>query len=739
MSEHAPYPRGTVVAEYTPSDSAKIADTLADRLGTRGESVELSPEERSVEAAGAVVAHLGAELAGEHPELPPDEVGKLLDGEVADIVKAAGKDKVATLVGVIEEAVHPGVGGETAEALNKTDPDILEEALTTAVEGGISPTDIEQVTKAIDAAGLSVGGAVIHGSDEETIVSADDELFGPAEYLISPEAVLADTTSRLEVPMEKRKGQELTDLDSGDMLRPAIEVYFDESMADEVRKKLQERRVGIAKVNGILDAFDRQGVSIDDKITADMLQGESDDIVTILAVDINDEDLYVPRGLRARRRSEKICEILRNSGVNGANIDTEGQTVGGDVADLYTSLEDISLGESLHARLSALGDEFVYKDPMTRENIAHRIEAFVDGVIPADSQLFHVMGMPSLEGILQDGQLSTRIEAGAQAAGHEQGSWSNLVHFGEVGKLNSRYGRYAIGIPIETIMATTPFVLQEPEIWSPRSEDPDSNGATYSQHYGRVRIPTQGADTAAAVTRRRVLLENRYKFGLLLQPSGGDTNNLAFAASLEPSTAARYAYPIDGATIISSVDHDRYRNNNETFAQILVSHYDRNDIDFRTVTVDNGSVMMPQLHPKLSETGLSSPSGRGGGHNKAHSDLKLETPGGLLGDELVGFGPIVTRAGAPYERYLHQIEPLGVPTTKRETFVEQKEREANEQREAKLRKDREESAAAMNMSVDEWVQYDSDQADAARAGMSYEDFIKLSDEQKRAAIPVPDY
>ena len=88
---------------------------------------------------------------------------------------------------------------------------------------------------------------------------------------------------------------------------------------------------------------------------------------------------------------------------------------------------------------------------------------------------------------------------------------------------------------------------------------------------------------------------------------------------------------------------------------------------------------------------------------------------------------------------MNQIEALGVATTKRETFVQQKEGEANEQREAKLRKDREESAAAMNMSVDEWVQYDSDQAAAARAGMSYEDFINLSDEQKRAAIQVPDY
>ena len=667
-----------------PVDSDEVARSLAETLDTTGETVELSPERQVVNAAGEIIAHINTEVAASRPDLAPEQIDILTDKAIAEELDKATADpdlpvegkKQVVVVGIVEEVVHPGVGGETMKELAESDPAIVAKAMETALEGGVDSAALEEIAKSIDKASLDADilTSSANATDSEVDTEAPDvqtaplsdeyELVGPPEYAVNPEKVRQDTVDRLELPMDIRKGQEIIDLDTGEVRKPAIEVYFDESMVEEVQQNMQERHIGMQQVEDILDAFESFGVQFDEsQLDIGRFDDAPEHVKDFLSIKVNTNQFSSD----FTTRTTALVAIMRGAHLMPTGIRTEDHGIGGDVVDLYTSPDDLDRLDKISDRMDALVPEsYKIVDLPRREIMGARVEACIDAVIPNGEKLVHLVSNNRyFESILRDGRLTPRIhtpyphEMGA-SAGH-----SNLIHFGEAGKINGQYGTRGFAIPIEEIMRQTPYMSQEQQYGSKRED-----GGMYAQHYGSIRIPVP-EDAPLAVKRRVAVLRSRHIDGGVMQTNNGHSNNLSFSASLDLETATDYAYDISGATVVAGYKGEDLAPRKKYIEGLLedYGYSGEKALDIGSVAMqdDDRSIIGEPLKGLVYNSKVLPPRKRaimnldyytptmqsrgtiGSFNEKALTDVFLPLPEGLTDEMIEGYVPITSTDKGIYE------------------------------------------------------------------------------------------
>ena len=385
------------------------------------------------------------------------------------------------------------------------------------------------------------------------------------------------------LPVERRHGDVVAA--EGEVYKPCIDIEIDEQAKREVQDSLVCRRKGLRYFAQILDIVESRISRSDD--TGEVLlrfderqrinnpiiltPGESlESAYQKITSALSDKDAVVTDyyGKPALRRDIEHAlfggggqlTLLDLADISPPTIEVEGRSTSGTLADLYISPQDIEervkLGERVQGVMQRPGLEvngIINRLGLSQVAVADRMVGVADSFIPKGTPLLHRTA--NLGNILASGEFSTRFRAGLSHDG-EQGSWSNYIHYGDAGKMNTAYGggpeSAVIGLPIETIVAQAPLLQQEAMYGSGSYE----HRRNLQQPYRRVSINVH-TELPQAVRHRIDVLTDRFEGGIVAESSQGLRNNLAFAATDSVDTAANYGYSLGEATIIVSSQHQR--------------------------------------------------------------------------------------------------------------------------------------------------------------------------------------
>jgi len=540
------------------------------------------------------------------------------------------------------------------------------------------------------------------GMDKNTPESNERQLPAKAEAEWSQAEVISDINERLQTPMGQRKGSEVTDLSTGEKRKPCIELYCSEEAAAEVSRSLAEQEKGLQQINSLLDLINVKAAEANLELTPEG---------NIYGARASSMEYVVPEDDQ-QRLAEKITRALENpdafyrewvndekggryelritddiaraiigtgnsialqSGILGSRVEVEGLKTGGDMTDLYMRTEDVQKREDLAARLQSSS---LFSQAISQTNIgyflqynqAERVQACVEGIIPEGTELFH--STKRVDDIIASGRFGTRLEAGLMGE-TETGTHSNLLHFGEVGKINGHYGNDIIGVPIEKIVERAPYIQQENGYEAGRDKYGGPNGS-YSQHLGKVELPTTGEGVALVVRQRVAKIKDRFENGVLAQGTNGGANNITFAASREAGSAGQYSFDVEDC----SITHIGSRTE-ETPAMKLLKHQleraGHSSISPRVVSPNNPHF----VEGSNNAIGLYQREGHYASDVAEKTDLHLASPKGIMPDRVVGFAPISTKVLGWSERTM--ISSGAVTFETKETLRQRGERLSREQ------------------------------------------------------------
>lgn len=254
----------------------------------------------------------------------------------------------------------------------------------------------------------------------------------------------------------------------------------------------------------------------------------------------------------------KLIELLgvsaRPVGASNEKTDDKGNIIAerrcGGLVDIYSGPHEISL----YAELANAVDEKSSKDAptaaqlgITAEQCAQRAVDYAVTLIPADVPLAHAVGPENAYNIIANGSLTTRhnLDTSSHMGSRvsRNGNHTNLVHFAEPGKVNTAYGGTIMLVPAEVIMRHSNIAMTE-GMYTTHANEPQ-----VQEPMGRIEFDV---DTAPlAIKQRLATLHDRFAQGLMAEGTQGERNNLSFAASDDPDTAAKYSYPIDKMALIT--------------------------------------------------------------------------------------------------------------------------------------------------------------------------------------------
>ena len=372
---------------------------------------------------------------------------------------------------------------------------------------------------------------------------------------LSDETVLIDAKNRLFMSENERRGTEIIDSETGEVLKPNFELEIGETDKQAVLQKIQERRVALSNIESYLDA--------------DGEEPDTDELKKLLS-------RYLP---------------VQSEG--------EGKRRAGTLVDVYATPDDIKRAIAVGERLDLNRDERhtapSEKFGLTEDALAQRVIDFSEALIPEGTPLIHTVGKQNMQDILASGKLKPRFSVEptgriskkyAEGSVTTNGLHSQFVHFAEPGKINdySRTGGAAIAVPIEDIVRVTPF--HQPEAQYRDSSilgDARSERVNLQESIGKISFT---AETAPAALKRRIaVLRDRFENGLIVENTQGDLNNLSYAASSEMGRAGAYEYAVDNATIFAgddnkvTVDRDFYEKKGFRDLEWLDAHSVKAHID----------------------------------------------------------------------------------------------------------------------------------------------------------------
>lgn len=572
-SELESYGPETAESEVLPTGEQIVEKSLGDIHAIETQVVkELQLEPGSLEAAEATTQAL-AHIAESTLESP-----HATEAEKADVM-----DDVAIETAIeIEHDIDPSKTPVTILELDGYGEDV------TAVVARLHETHAT-LPSSHEAAPLVM--AAIEGHAEISNLDGNVEYSPPhpekrAEpERFSDEQILEDARERMLTPNQLRRGSEIVNQQTGEILKPSFELTIEAEDGQLILDKIAERRAAVSRADEILTQIESGQVETDLK------------------------DLKIPA----------LHDILGQ--ISSVKYESEGKFVGGTLVDIYMTPEDVAAIVAIGARLDSL--PIAYKLTSTRseryglteEALAQNVIDYSEQLIPEGTPLIHTLDSKKLFNVLADGALKTRFQLDPSSGDKltHNGSHTQYVHFAEPGKINP-YGDTAIAIPIEEIIARSPYHQAE------SYKHADWNQQNTQEKMGRVSVSRENAPLA--LQKRIAVLRERFERGLIAKATQGDTNNIAFAASSEKFSAARYDYSLDKATIL--IEPNRIGEKEEAFLK-ETSNKDRTWLDEHSLPFLTDA---RSLHAQMNIESIT--------------DIKLPSPASLTDESgpIVAYGPV---------------------------------------------------------------------------------------------------
>ena len=679
---------------------------------------------------------------------------------VADAEKPHGHDLEG--LAKFRESLSPAHESDDRAEAARVDPDFDnrtngEQALIeTVVDVGGLVTAADEITT---PSGKARRRWIDMGDDLDPQQAHDVTSREYSKDLFTHEAILSDIKDRLKVPMGQRKGSEVVDKQTGEIRKPCIELYCSPEASEEIAAALDRQEEGLQTVTELLDRLEATAHGLDVSQLAEKRSFGSaglselapivrEDIQTdivgkIAAVADNASSYYrewvkdengghyearvAPDILRAMFGAHN--SIALQSGLSGSRVEVEGLEVGGDASDLFYGPDDIAKRDQLVERIKAstiFGDEIYDRDLeiILGYDQTARVEASVESLLPEGSELFH--STKRVDDILASGMFGSRISAGLKHSS-ETGTHSNLLHFGEAGKINGHYGNQIIGVKIEDIVSQAPYIMQERGYEAGAAHAP---AGSFMQHLGKVEL-SLASDAALVVKNRAHKISQRHSNGLIAQGTDGSTNNITFAASQEVKEAGFYSFPTEKCTITTVVPEGE---DSPLAEQLLHQGYDWDWVHTHVRSVLSITPNYTGLHP--DNLGLFRAESHYAKDVTEKTSLTLPVPAGIMPDKIVGYTPISTKVVSWTESDMTrtgQVDFIAKPTLLQKKDLERQAEKARQEKVAADAFARE--AKSLGVTPDELHEIRAqeifatveaaDRAAAAGAGMTYEQFIEL--------------
>ena len=473
------------------------------------------------------------------------------------------------------------------------------------------------------------------------------------------EQIIEDISDRIMTPTAERSGPGIIIEGFGER-RAGFDIELDDETLADVQGYLLQRLEGIVAVKQIVvmigeayrsavqdqenlrTSYEDEGRDVDLNLEIGYDENLSIEDWTRIMSDSNsfyiDSRTQKPRlHPHLQRRFTRTGGIFDQFGLSNPDFETVGIQQGGDLIDLYISPDDIAELESIRALMAEfsgglLNDEEATALGLTQDSYVRRYEAFVAMMIPVGAKLMH--STAAISAIAHSGSISGRIGSGigdgsfdGVGRGGITGTHSNLLHLAEPGNINGGYGPVLVAVSADKLIDQAPFLLQERMYGQGKR---GWHGILNAARLRRVKIPL-GPDTPPVVVDRVARLKDKHENGFMSQTSQGETNNITFAASLDPSTAGHYNVDIDDTEIIVKSEQAP-----EILADLCQQGYPDEWLQAHIRVVRKTSGQGAQIHAMDLSMGDKF---------KYRSVIRDEIPRGMKKDSLEAYAPIYTLEG----------------------------------------------------------------------------------------------
>ena len=530
MSEK--FPRGDTPKVH-PSDTLAIADKLATTLGVTGEAIKISPEERSVQSAKEVVGLVHDMLAKEHPEWSEAAVDVEADTEIADMVDASHADGVAqydrdvtAVVAIVDEIQSPG---EKVPVALAADPETFTRAVEISATGGVDHDKLAAVVQKIEELENHSDEVLQRKLDE---IEADDsrrhnkysqelwreDLFGTKEF----SHYRTDIRSRLETSAANRVGQAVIDRETGIEKKPIMNLELGTDEAGFVKAAIEARSKGVAMLREVLTKMSNDGVKME-------------------AYEL--EELYVAHNIWPRSFGSLGDELPK---------DPRGM-----IADLYIDSDDLRAYRELDMIANDINSSSAHTID-TERNVENRFITLASTMFPAGVEMMHVVNKQGVDAVRSAGYIGPRSQHRYGENVGRKNLNGGFVHFTGPSRVAYEYGGgngvgansyiYVIGVPIDTVVKNSPFLMLEDSYIGNR-HGPAGRSST-QERLGKMQIHGLDTDQTPQIFRDRfVQMQKSLAEGPHRAMIGqGNYDNYGFAASSTKEDASRYRYELSECT-----------------------------------------------------------------------------------------------------------------------------------------------------------------------------------------------